>query len=312
VNVKRLHRKDLWSWSVFNERLNLDFNCFAWIRKDGNVLVDPLPMSEHDEKHLGSLGGASWIVLTNSDHVRGCEAIAKKFGAKIAGPAAEKAGFPIACDRWLADGESLVPGLVAYALDGSKTPGEIALVLEESTLIFGDLVRAHRAGSLMTLLPEQKLKDKTAALASIRRVAGSDRHVDAVLVGDGWCAFGDARVLLDDLLAVEEPIPPRSEDSGQFLIPQSRSSVPVPRAAAKCSFCERLATDHRLVSGTTAGFREPAAVCAPCAARLDPADLRAVCDFCQQQADVTARDKDVTICKECLDLALTIFGDAEA
>jgi hypothetical protein len=134
-----------------------------------------------------------------------------------------------------------------------------------------------------------------------------------VLVGDGWCAFGEGRALLDDLLEPEEPSAPRAaEDSGQFRIPQSRSSVPVPRAASKCSFCERLAADHRLVSGTPVGFREPAAVCAPCAARLEPATARATCDFCQQPADLTARERDVTVCRECLDLALAIFGDADS
>jgi glyoxylase-like metal-dependent hydrolase (beta-lactamase superfamily II) len=298
---------------VFNERLNVDFNGFAWVRKGGNVLIDPLPMSEHDEKHLATLGGAAWIVLTNSDHVRGAEALAKKLGAKIAGPLAEKSSFPIACDRWLADGEALVPGLVAYALDGSKTPGELALVLEESTLIFGDLVRAHRAGSLMLLSSEQKLKDRAAALESIRRVADPERDIAALLVGDGWCAFGEARALLDELLEPAEQITPRAaEDSGQFRIPASRSSVPVPRAASKCSFCERLAVDHRLVSGTATAFREPSAVCAPCAARLEPAQVRATCDFCQQQAELTVREREVTICRECLDLALAIFGDADA
>jgi hypothetical protein len=165
----------------------------------------------------------------------------------------------------------------------------------------------------MLLLPEQKLKDRAAALASIRRVAEPDRDVAAVLVGDGWCAFGEARALLDELTEAGEQVSPRAaEDSGQFLIPPSRSSVPVARVAAKCSFCERLAADHRLVSGTAVGFREPSAVCAPCAARLDPTESRATCDFCQQQADLTARDRDVTICRECLDLALTIFGEADA
>lgn len=199
--MKRLHRQDLYAWSVFNERLNIDFNAFALIRppaEGGNVLIDPLPLSVHDAEHLRSLGGAAWIVITNSDHVRGAKEIAEAFGAKIAGPAAEKEAFPLRCDRWLAEGDELVPGLVAFELEGSKTPGEIALLLDGTTLFSGDLIRAHRAGELMTL--EQKLKDPKLARASIARVAKRG-GIEAVLVGDGWNVFGDGQKQLEKLLA---------------------------------------------------------------------------------------------------------------
>ena len=199
--MKRLHRQDLYAWSVFNERLNIDFNAFALIRppaEGGNVLIDPLPLSVHDAEHLRSLGGAAWIVITNSDHVRGAKEIAEAFGAKIAGPAAEKESFPLRCDRWLAEGDELVPGLVAFELEGSKTPGEIALLLDGTTLFSGDLIRAHRAGELMTL--EQKLKDPKLARASIARVAKRG-GIEAVLVGDGWNVFGDGQKQLEKLLA---------------------------------------------------------------------------------------------------------------
>ena len=205
--MKQLHRKDLYAWSVFNERLNIDFNAFALIRppaEGGNVLIDPLPLSAHDAEHLRSLGGAAWIVITNSDHVRGSKEIAEVFGAKIAGPAAERAVFPLPCDRWLTEGDEVVPGLVAFELDGSKTAGELALLLDGTTLFLGDLVRAHRAGTLMTLLPEQKLKDQTLARASIARVAKRG-GIEAVLVGDGWNVFRDGQKLLEELLNSPPP-----------------------------------------------------------------------------------------------------------
>jgi glyoxylase-like metal-dependent hydrolase (beta-lactamase superfamily II) len=187
--MKRLHRGDLYGWSWFYEPLNIDFNSVAWIREGGNVIVDPLPLSPHDRAHLEKLGGAAWVIVTNSDHVRGTRELAAAFGAQVAGPAAERAAFPIACDRWLADGDQLVPGLTAYELDGSKTPGELALVLDGTTLITGDLVRAHRAGSLMMLSAEQKLKDAARARASIARLAALP--IAAILVGDGWPLFED-------------------------------------------------------------------------------------------------------------------------
>lgn len=199
--MKRLHRKDLYSWSVFTEKLNIDFNGFAWIREGGNVLIDPLPLTPHDREHLKTLGGAAWIVVTNSDHARAAKEAQELFGAKIAGPAAERDTIALKCDRFLSDGDDLVPGLVALELDGSKTPGELALVLEGATLICGDLVRAHRANALMLLLKEQGLKSAEKAAASVRRLAALDR-IEAVLVGDGFCAYRDGHAMLEELAAM--------------------------------------------------------------------------------------------------------------
>ena len=142
-------------------------------------------------------GGAAWIVITNSDHTRAAQEIASWTDARIAGPAAERDLFPFACDRWLSEGDEVVPGLVVHTLDGSKTPGEVCLVLDGRTLITGDLVRAHRAGALM-ILPDAKLVDKAQAIASVRRLAALD-GIDTVLVGDGWQAIGTGGRLLREL-----------------------------------------------------------------------------------------------------------------
>jgi glyoxylase-like metal-dependent hydrolase (beta-lactamase superfamily II) len=189
--MKALHRPDLYGWSRFDESRNLDFHSVAWVREGGNVLVDPLPMSEHDREHLRSLGGAALVVVTNSDHTRGAAELARRFGATLCGPRAESAGFALACERWLGDGDEPVAGLRVFELQGSKTPGELALVLEGTTLIAGDLLRGHVAGRL-NLLPDAKLADRAAAIASLRRIADACPAIDAVLVGDGWPVFGGA------------------------------------------------------------------------------------------------------------------------
>jgi hypothetical protein len=197
--MKRLHRDDLYGWSRFDEARNIDFNALLWQRDGGNVLVDPLPMSPHDQAHLLSLGGASLIVVTNSDHTRATAEMRALTGARIAGPHAERTAFPLACDLWLREGDEPVPGLTVLELSGSKTPGELALLIEQTTLVVGDLVRAHRAGSLTTL-PAQKLGDVTEARASIRRLAGL-KAVEAVLPGDGWPIFRDGHRALVELAA---------------------------------------------------------------------------------------------------------------
>jgi glyoxylase-like metal-dependent hydrolase (beta-lactamase superfamily II) len=198
--MKALHRPDLFCWSTFDESRNVDFNAWAWIRPDGNVLIDPLPLGDHDRKHLTELGGAKWVVVTNSDHTRAAKELAESFGAKLAGPAAEQETFPWPCRRWLAHGDELVPGLMALTLDGSKTPGELALLLDDTTLITGDLIRAHRGGSLM-LLPDAKLSNKPLAVASVRKLIVKHPAIDAVLVGDGWPVFRDAHARLRELEA---------------------------------------------------------------------------------------------------------------
>jgi Metallo-beta-lactamase superfamily len=197
--MKSLHRPDLFCWSEFDRDRNVDFHSLAWIRPEGNVLVDPLPLSEHDWTHLQSFGGAAWIVITNSDHIRASQDIAEKTGAQIAAPVGEQGTFPIPVQRWLGDGELVVSGLNVIELHGSKTPGELAFLLEETTLITGDLVRAHQAGSLM-LLPDAKLIDRSQAIASVKRLAQL-KQVEAVLVGDGWQIFRDGHIYLQELVS---------------------------------------------------------------------------------------------------------------
>jgi hypothetical protein len=82
-------------------------------------------------------------------------------------------------------------------MNGSKTPGELALIIEGHTLVTGDLVRAHRAGSLM-ILPDPKLSDREAAMDSVRRLANIE-GIEAVLVGDGWPIFRDGTARLREL-----------------------------------------------------------------------------------------------------------------
>ena len=91
--MKSLHRPDLFGWSAFDESRNVDFNGTLWVRPDGNVAIDPMPLSEHDRAHLEALGGAAWVVVTNSDHLRSAQELAAWTGARVAGPAAER-------DRW--------------------------------------------------------------------------------------------------------------------------------------------------------------------------------------------------------------------
>lgn len=197
--MKRLHREDLYGWSVFDPARDIDFHSVLWCRPGGNVAIDPLPMSDHDRAHLDALGGVRWVVVTNSDHIRDAGWMADVYRATTLGPRCESATFPLHCDHWLADEVDVVPGLEALEMRGSKTPGELALLLQDTTLITGDLVRCHLGGRL-ALLPDDKLTDRAAALASVRQLSYLPR-VEAVLVGDGWPLFSGGRAALQTLVA---------------------------------------------------------------------------------------------------------------
>ena len=46
--MKRLIFEDIYSWSVFSPERQIDFNGHLWVRPDGNILIDPVPMSDDD------------------------------------------------------------------------------------------------------------------------------------------------------------------------------------------------------------------------------------------------------------------------
>lgn len=222
--MKQLHKPNLWSWSLFNEERNLDFHSVFWCRSipegqvasagpasnipasniPANVVIDPLPLSEHDAAHVARLGGVKEIILTNSDHARAASAlreqVRKAGGAapRIWGPALEPAFLAELGAQPLRSEHPLGADLEVLELQGSKTPGELCLILEGDTLVTGDLIRGHRAGRL-NLLPDAKLVDKAQAITSLERLARLGQ-LDAVLVGDGWPVFRGGSAALRELL----------------------------------------------------------------------------------------------------------------
>lgn len=197
--MKTLHRPELLCWSRFDEARNIDFHSVLWVREGGNVVIDPLPLSAHDEAHLKELGGAALVVITNSDHVRDAVRVAEITGARLAGPRAERETFPVPCQLWLGEGDEPVPGLKVVVLEGSKTPGELALLIGNHTLVTGDLVRSH-AGGRLALLPDERLSDRARAVDSVRHLLDYT-EIDAVLTGDGWPIFRSGHRRLRELVA---------------------------------------------------------------------------------------------------------------
>ena len=154
-------------------------------------------MNDHDKKHLESLGGAAHVIITNSDHIRDAARILLFTGAKCWGPLAEKEQFALDCDGWLKDGDKPITGIEVFSLNGSKTPGELAILIDGTTLITGDLIRAHEGGRLC-MLPDSKILNRELAVASIKRMA-SIKDIRAVIPGDGWPIFNEGHEALLEL-----------------------------------------------------------------------------------------------------------------
>ena len=199
--MKSLHRSDLFCWSAFNAERNLDFHGYFWHRPAGNVVIDPLDVSDHDAAHIDRLGGVAWVLISNADHTRAAVAFQQRWGAKVAAPAGD-AHLPVwtglTVHSWL-EAETILPCAIrCVAMEGGKTPGELAFLLPPGdTLYCGDLVRGQHAGAL-NVLPLAKLADPALAAASVGKLARMP-GISAVLVGDGWPVFGDGARALREL-----------------------------------------------------------------------------------------------------------------
>lgn len=172
----------------------MNFNSWFVKGADGNMVVDPLEPDEDDLRQLGEHGGVAWVIVTNRDHERAAATFVQRFGAKVAASAADAEQLTVAVDHRL-EPDEIFHGWQVIALEGFKTPGEIALYSRErSTAILGDSLWGDPAGSLR-FMPDAKLTDPERAVLSMRRVRGL-RTLDHVLIGDGVPIFHNGRRVL--------------------------------------------------------------------------------------------------------------------
>ena len=196
--MKLLMLGDVYSWSCFSEERQIDFNGHLWVRPEGNVLIDPVPMIDSDLAQLDQLGGADFIVITNRDHEREAEFFKARTGAQVAAHRADADLMTEAPDRMLEDGDEIVDGLVTVHLSHGKSPGEIALYWpERKAVLAGDLVVGAPMGRF-SLLMDDKLADPPAAALELRKLLALDFEV--LLVGDGHSVFQQARQRLVECL----------------------------------------------------------------------------------------------------------------
>jgi uncharacterized cupin superfamily protein len=192
-------------WSVWQPDRNLFFNSFFFEGafgdgaasdggpNGGNLIVDPLPLSDADAAEIARRGGAAWVAITNRDHERDSRAVAARFGAKIAASELDAPLLSGPVDRLLHDGDT-IGGATVIALEGVKTPGEFALNFRAlRAVLVGDALWGTPAGALR-LMPDEKLADPPRAALSLRKIAAA--LPEHLLLGDGASIFGGARSVL--------------------------------------------------------------------------------------------------------------------
>ena len=177
-------------WSVWQPDRRMYFNSFFVQLADGNIVVDPLAAADEDLAFMRERGGVHSIVVTNRDHERRARELAATFGAQIIAGEKDAPLLSGPVDRTLKHNETLAPGIDVIALEGGKTPGEIALHLREKRgAIVGDALWGDPVGTLR-LPPDEKLIDPAKAVRSLRQVWAL--RLNALLVGDGACILSGA------------------------------------------------------------------------------------------------------------------------
>ncbi len=202
--MQKLSLPGIAMWSVWQPDRSMYFNSFFLQRDEGNIVIDPLAVGEDDLAYMRSRGGVAWIVVTNRDHERKARDLASQFGAKLTCGKGDAAllGGPV--DRLLKAGDTVAKDLEVIALEGGKTPGEIALHIRGTkAAIVGDALWGDPAGSLR-LPPDEKLIAPGKAVLSLRQLWAL--RLDILLVGDGACIFGGADEIIGACLQARSDV----------------------------------------------------------------------------------------------------------
>jgi uncharacterized cupin superfamily protein len=196
--MQTLALPNAYTWSRWQPDRNLFFNSHFFVSSQGNVAVDPLAPERDDAEQIEALGGISWVVVTNRDHLRETQGLRERFSARLATSRIEAPLLGVPVDRVLEDGEALFDGATIVQLEAQKTPGEFAIELRQHrALLVGDALIGSPAGSL-SLLPDEKYANPERAVLALRRLWALQPEI--LLLGDGASLWhGATRAIADAL-----------------------------------------------------------------------------------------------------------------
>ncbi|HCU23887.1 MAG TPA: hypothetical protein DF383_02625 [Deltaproteobacteria bacterium] len=194
----KMIREDIYTWSVFSEEKQLDFNGLYLRTPRYTLLIDPPPMEEADRRQVESLGKPSRIYLSNKHHTRASAEHRELWGAALYVHEAERPLMEIPVDATFNDGELIDGELEVIRILDAKTPGECAFFWKKhGVLIVGDALIGKAPGAL-SLLSDEKFKNPEAFRRGLAVLRGFE--FQKLLVGDGASIFSNAKQALEQLL----------------------------------------------------------------------------------------------------------------
>ena len=187
----------IYTWSHLS-RYGYNFNGYAFMSRDGLVVIDPPIMEEEEMNELEKLGRPAHILLTNKDHERMAYELRDRFKAPIYINEEDSRYLKSSPDHTFRSGDILPGNLKAINIPDNKSPGETALLPQDKPIVFvGDAVIGWPAGEF-SLLPAGAYKHPRKAKESIKRLLNYD--YDAVLVGDGESVLKNGKEAINRFL----------------------------------------------------------------------------------------------------------------
>ena len=192
---------DIYTWSVFSEEKQLNFNGWFILKQPpsiGNVVIDPPKPSEEDLAQMQELGGVQQIIITNQNHIRWTHEMQEKFNSLLRINHLDAANVNLISKNNFSQGSILAGFLEAIEIPNNKSPGETALYWSlRKTLILGDALIGDPPGELR-LLPKEKYADAQRAKEGIKVLL--DLDFDILLVGDGDSILSSAKSTVEDFI----------------------------------------------------------------------------------------------------------------
>lgn len=155
-------------WSVEDMRIDFRGDAYGVSLPEGQILIDPLPLTPDALRSLGRIGG---VCMTAGQHRRACWQYRRDLGVPVHAPegATDLDEEP---DAWFTDGQTLSGGLRAVSAPGCGT-AHFVFVLDgrnEGRVLFsGDLVMRDAEGPFL-LVPDYYVGDPVQVRASVLEI----------------------------------------------------------------------------------------------------------------------------------------------
>jgi glyoxylase-like metal-dependent hydrolase (beta-lactamase superfamily II) len=185
----------LWSWSVFSEEKQMNFNGYTVQLPSGLAIIDPPSATPKILSDIGSLAQPSVIILSNRDHERESLLFREYFSIPVAIHAFDAPLLTFAPEIQLSDRQLFLDAIEIIHLPNQKSPGESALYFKAmGVLILGDALIGKPSGQL-NLLPVDKYQDIAIARQSLKKLLTLD--FEYLLLGDGESILSNAHAVLE-------------------------------------------------------------------------------------------------------------------